>query len=121
MLKAENSVTVIFKKEMITTESAKNNQTSQYAMPNATINYDETATVTVQRNEPINTLPPNYSQAVNTVAGVNSNNYPPQTIIPSINEEYKRQQKFNCLFGKIVLAIFCSVLGGALAWFIKRI
>ena len=101
---------------MITTDSAKNNQTSQFAMPNQTINYDET--VIVQRNEQINTLPPNYSQAVNTVTCVNSNNYPPQTIIPDINEEYKRQQKFSCCIVITYLVIVCSAIIGAIVWFI---
>ena len=98
---------------MITTVSAKNNQNSQFVMPNQTINYDET--VIVQRNEQINPLPLNYSQAVNTVADVNSNNYPPQTIIPDINEEYKRQQKFSCCIGITFLVIVCSGIIGAFA------
>ena len=99
---------------MTTAKSAKSNQTSLYVMPNQTIKYDET--VFVQRNEQINTLPPNYSQAVNTVAGVN--NYPPQTINPNINEEYKRQQKFSCCIVITYLVIVCSGIIGAIAWFI---
>ena len=93
---------------MITTESANNNQTSQHMIPNATFNYEETATIIVERNEQINTLPPNYSQADNTVTGVHSNSYSPQTKTPDTNQVYERNKFFNYCFGITFLVIFCS-------------